>query len=804
MKRYLIPIFLSVLFTVQAVIAGWPCNPNQSIAVSTNAGMQWNQQLTSDGKFGAYVVWQDRRGGPTDKLYLQHIGATGNMFWAEGGIPVSNTSGFQYYPQVIQDGSGGVIVVWEDNRNGIDYDVYAQRFSADGVPLWISGGVTVCAINGNQFYPKVVQDGAGGVIIAWQDRRSGNYDVYAQRLNSGGGTYWQANGVPVVVLSGSQQNPELVSDGNGGALIAWVDFRAGGTSDIYAQRILPDSGALAWGGTGVGLCVAGNSQLNVRVASDGSQGMIASWQDRRTGGVDQLFAQRIDVNGIVMWTTDGVALAPSSGVQTFPQISSDGLNGAVVAWQDNRSGIDYDIYSQRVDGNGNMLWGGNGTAVCASPNDQLNPQLYGDAGSAILSWQDKRDSINVYDIFIQKINTIGIPQWGNNGTAVFTATSDQFSPQMTSDGAHGAIITWADFRLGGGFPDIFAHRFGANGQSAGGCYRTFSQDSLAAKGVRIYVNRFQPMKVPNAGNVRDTVFARGAFPGGMTIGIARKDSAFIYGWMLFKRSMNIKNALPETSASHPFDMILKRKFRGQALNPNYRTIKNSIVGELIALKMSIAASDVGITQRGFGDLIFNDASMPANPMNNRSLRKIAAYVDSTLTLWKWYLGSSINYSQLASTLREITTAFDGPIDTVRTKPLTIKSSRSLGDVAFLLSSPQIEFELPAFTADASAGIEEDIPAKYMLQQNYPNPFNPYTTISFEVPEAAFVTLKVFNVLGQEVATILDHIAVDQGSQQVVFDGSTLSSGVYFYKLYAENLTDGISFSTKTQKMVLLK
>jgi hypothetical protein len=89
-----------------------------------------------------------------------------------------------------------------------------------------------------------------------------------------------------------------------------------------------------------------------------------------------------------------------------------------------------------------------------------------------------------------------------------------------------------------------------------------------------------------------------------------------------------------------------------------------------------------------------------------------------------------------------------------------------------------------------------VPMVYDLGQNYPNPFNPSTTIKFSIPEAGIVTLRVFNLLGQEVATLLNSEKT-AGVYEASFDASTLSSGIYFYTLEAKNFTS-------TKKMVLLK
>jgi hypothetical protein len=97
---------------------------------------------------------------------------------------------------------------------------------------------------------------------------------------------------------------------------------------------------------------------------------------------------------------------------------------------------------------------------------------------------------------------------------------------------------------------------------------------------------------------------------------------------------------------------------------------------------------------------------------------------------------------------------------------------------------------------AIAKLETEIPVSYSLSQNYPNPFNPVTMIKFALPKASFVKLKVYDILGREVANLVNDFK-SAGTYIVDFDASALSSGVYFYRLETEKYTD-------VKKMVVLK
>ena len=104
---------------------------------------------------------------------------------------------------------------------------------------------------------------------------------------------------------------------------------------------------------------------------------------------------------------------------------------------------------------------------------------------------------------------------------------------------------------------------------------------------------------------------------------------------------------------------------------------------------------------------------------------------------------------------------------------------------------------PAAPADFSSLY--DVPKAFSLSQNYPNPFNPTTMIEFSIPDDAIVTLQVYNMLGQLVATLADREEFSGGENWVELDGAKLSTGVYYYRI---NVNDG-QFQ-EVRKMVLMK
>jgi hypothetical protein len=169
---------------------------------------------------------------------MQRLDSTGAPQWTANGIGICTAPGAQDSPSLVQDAGGGATVVWADKRNGANTDIYAQHVNASGVPYFAANGVALCTAGGNQSYPKITRDTASAGIVAWFDYRSGNPDIYAQRVDySTGASLWTADGVVLCTEPNLQEFPNLVSDGSGGAIVAWRDLREGNYYDVYAERV---------------------------------------------------------------------------------------------------------------------------------------------------------------------------------------------------------------------------------------------------------------------------------------------------------------------------------------------------------------------------------------------------------------------------------------------------------------------------------------------------------------------------------------------------------------------------------------
>lgn len=461
LMRVLLRLTLLLVMVVPAARpawAAWPETPT-GLALSTAFSDQHLPVMVGDGQGGAIVAWADLRSGQFD-IWAQRIGPAGDPLWAPAGVRLCGAIGQQSFPVIASDGAGGAIVAWEDDRSG-GADVRAQRVSAAGVPLWTADGVAVCTALDDQIEIAMIEDGAGGAILAWTDLRKGTEaDLYAQRVDGSGARLWATNGIAVATQSGDQYGAQLASAGAGGAIAAWNDTRAGVRQDVYAARIAL-AGTLPWAPGGVRVATTAGGQEGPAVAPDDGGGAVVAWSDRRTGFAD-IAVQRLDAAGARLWGDSARVLCSAVGAQQSPRLVRLANSWGAV-WEDGR-GSTPDLYAQRLDAAGFPQWTANGLLLAGGPGTQDRPQaIAGAADEWMLVWQDRRSGS--LDVYAQKLAPNGGALWGAGGIAVCTVSGDQRYPVIAPDAAGGALIAWEDQRAFA--TDLYAHRVTAGGLLGG-------------------------------------------------------------------------------------------------------------------------------------------------------------------------------------------------------------------------------------------------------------------------------------------------------------------------------------------------
>lgn len=375
-------------------------------------------------------------------------------------VPVCKATGSQNYRNAISDGAGGMFTAWTDTRFVLS-DIYVQHVSASGAMLWHTEGVLTCGGANKQEQPILVSDGAGGVIVAWRDFRTDPAgDVYAQRVDSTGTPVWAFNGVPVCTVVGQQGMPVIATDTTGaspaGVVIAWEDYRDG--PRIYAQRLEPEAGAPRWALDGVPVSSSSAAQYEPAIVPDFAGGALVAWSQQDPAGLDVL-VQHVGPEGQAFFATDGLPVCTADGDQFHPLAVADSAGGAWIAWQDLR-GPAFAVWAQRVSGLGFLTAPANGVAACTNGADQLAPALATDArGGIVLAWTDTRTRADVY---AQRIDGSATLLWDPSGQPVYAGPGTHLFPAVTADGLGGALFAWEDDRTGAG-TDIYAQRLDSLG-----------------------------------------------------------------------------------------------------------------------------------------------------------------------------------------------------------------------------------------------------------------------------------------------------------------------------------------------------
>ena len=451
------PAFAGLLLALACLLARpgvvraqWPA-PNIGLPVCTAIGTQSYQTAISDGAGGMFVAWSDTRFILSD-IYVQHVSASGAILWRVDGTLGCGAANRQNQPVLVSDGAGGIVIAWRDFRYDTDGDIFAQRIGPTGTALWTANGVAVCLDIAQQTTPVITMDSGGGspmgFVIAWEDDRAAPR-IYAQRLDAAGTALWAPDGVPATTSFAAEFEPTIVPAGPFGVIVAWS--QQGGTSyDIYAQN-LGHEGQPLWDPAGHPICTAAGNQYRPTAVSDSASGAWFTWQDDRAASV-AVYAQRVALPGFFVLTGDGVPVCTFNADQLAAAAVADGRGGLIVAWGDAR--VRSDIYAQRLDPAGARLWPASGKIVCNGVGTHAFPTIAADGlGGALVAWEDDRSG--GADIYAQRMDSLGVPRWTPGGIGACTAPASQYQPTVVSSPDTVGIVIWVDLR---GESDLYCQR----------------------------------------------------------------------------------------------------------------------------------------------------------------------------------------------------------------------------------------------------------------------------------------------------------------------------------------------------------
>jgi hypothetical protein len=461
-------IALCALAAPRTAFAEWPAFGR---AISAAPKTQEHPAVATDGAGGAIVVWQDLR-DPKVNVFAQHVLSNGDLDprWPVDGrallgdpAALAGADGGQTAPAALSDGAGGAIVAWQDNRSPLtETDIFAQHVLASGDldPAWPANGLAITTDHGLQERFTMVTDGRGGAILAWADSRSapGVTDIYARHVFNAGilDPRSPIDGIPVAVIRGDQDFPVAVVDGIGGALITWEDTRDSTVTgfDVYAQHVTTQ-GVLdpAWPVNGRAVCTVAGDQGRPGITSDGAQGALIAWSDSRVVGTSHIFAHHVLATGALdpAWPAGGRGIAGTNVLESRPIAVADGTGGAIVCWQGFTAHLNVFVQHVKATGIVDPAWPVGGKALSTSKLPQDFAEIDTDgAGGAVIAWQDSTQIVARHVFASSAFD----PADTDTGRVLADLPSQRGDPALVATGGAGAIVAWTDTR--GTDTDIYA------------------------------------------------------------------------------------------------------------------------------------------------------------------------------------------------------------------------------------------------------------------------------------------------------------------------------------------------------------
>jgi hypothetical protein len=781
---------------------GTPLSSNFKVNddVGESAHEQVSVSIDSIGNF--VIVWADKRNGDWD-IYAQQYMSDGSPVGVNFKVNDDAGNFTQYWNDISLDEEGNFVITWADLRNGTSYfyDIYFQRYLNDGTPLGNNVKVNDNTANSLQFYPSIGMNNNGDFIITWTDERNGDRDIYAQRFQSDGSPISSNFIVYPDTGNTDQALPSITTDGTGNFIITWNDDR-NDYGDIYAQCFSND-GVPIENDFKVNSDQTNTTQWVPSIAADINGSFIITWEDYRNGYSGDICSQTYISCGITVGDNYLVNDDAGSSDQSEPSIAIDGSGNFIVSWNDERNG-DVDIYAQRYSSNGVAL--GNNFRVNQDQGYafQNSPSITADGnGNFVIAWCDYRSGY-LSDIYAQRYSADGTAIGDNFRVNEDSGVVFHYSPDIASDVNGNFIITWSDgtdskseqsyketLKSGKTFernltsnkytePDIYARRFLSDGTPLGGNFKVNDDSLLAIQDNAsislntngnfviawqderngdwdIYFQRYNSDGIPLGNNSRVEDSTESEYQWGPAIS-SDEEGNFIITWQ-DRRNVD-------------FDINAQRYLSdGTAIGGNFKVNDDSVI-------VYHSSPDISVDDIGRFIITWTDSRNDNQDIfAQRFLSNGTAYGNN------FQLTNMSNGSQLLPT-----------VATMNNKIFTAWQDNRSGQTGYDIWTNVLDWD-----DIVSAGINNpsDTPLGYLLYQNYPNPFNPSTVICYRLPVISRVSLKVYDILGREVATLVDEEKPAGNYEVEFFAKGGYASGIYFYQLRAGSFIE-------TKKMLLLK
>ncbi|MFA6471678.1 MAG: T9SS type A sorting domain-containing protein [Candidatus Latescibacterota bacterium] len=603
-------------------------------------------------------------------------------------------------------------------------------------------------------------------------------DLYGQFISKLGALV----GSPFVISSaaGSQNASGIVFDGNN-YLVVWTDTRKGNEYDVYGQLVSP-SGSLV--GSEIAISTDTQNQKDVAVAFNGTDYLVA-WNDGRrlkTGFGEDIYGQIINRSG----TLAGANFLINQN--DYPSdnplcIAFDGTNYLVV-WMDKIGGASssqWDLFGQFVAPTGNLM--GNVITICNMPGGQFFPTIAFDGTYYLVVWTDQRNDTNRNfhydqgegtgsDIYGQLINKSGA-LFGSEMPIVNVANDQVFGG--VSFGTNKFYVGWTDNRAG---THLIYNGIMPSGDIYGASVRSEAEPVTTCN---VYTEHYDKAMLP-PGYTEYQLECAVHGPSSITSVTVQGPNVPLTS-LINEITLDTKEFRWTVTVTLPGKPTVGDRYD---FTVTYSNSTNEVINASVTGTVEDFPNTISPAHGSTISTLIPTFRWSALPIELLDLNIVVADPDAGGEII-WF--AEINPDSLSAVYN-----FNGTAPVLqygKKYAWAIQFRDALHDNSALMVS---EFTIQ------STGVDEELnslqPSAFHLSQNFPNPFNPVTTIEYSVPQTQFVTLKIFNTLGEEVATLFEGKAAP-GSHTAVWNSSGFASGIYFYRLEAG--------ATKlTKKLLLMK
>jgi hypothetical protein len=260
----------------------------QEITAAASENKKSSITVTSNDSGGVQIFWLESVEHKS-VLMGQSIDKAGKLKWGRKPVvfsdPLENIFSFS-----AKRFNSSVYLVWQLQKS--DKDLYHQLAGSNGNELWKKYGQPVIPLRGNQTNPQIlIMD--KDILLTWTDDSFGDRNIHAQKFNSKGEAQWSRNGINITDYKGDQFGQKILSDGNNGAIITWLDRRVNAVrGNIYAQRIDKD-GNLLWDSLGIEAASSKNTEKSyISVIQDDAGGAVVVFKEKRNGK-NEIFGHKI-------------------------------------------------------------------------------------------------------------------------------------------------------------------------------------------------------------------------------------------------------------------------------------------------------------------------------------------------------------------------------------------------------------------------------------------------------------------------------------------------------------------------------